>query len=105
MAIPPLTSSQAGVARQTDPLADLRDAANRTVMNKDFEADVPAPTQVDYKKGLSLTVSQKDQREHGVVSRTAFDVEGQLYIQDTVMKSNGDTQELWKRGKRALHAP
>jgi hypothetical protein len=57
---------------------------------------------LDHKKGVTMHVSQKDQREHGVVSRTAHAVEGTLYIQDTVMKPNGDTQDIWRRGKRPL---
>ncbi len=83
--------------------AELLDAANRAVMNKEFEIDAaPAPTGVNSARGVSLQVSQRDQRENGVLSRTAFNVEGQLYVQETVMQSNGDTKDVWKRGKRPL---
>ena len=87
------------------PTKNLLDAANRVVMNKDYELEVPAPEKFDAKKGVQLTLSMKDQREHGVVARMAYEVDGLLYIQDTVMASNGDTKEVWKRGKQPLVLP
>jgi len=80
----------------------LLEAANKAVMNKDLEADVAAPEGLDAKHGVSLPVPQSERTKNSVVSRTAYNVEGQLYIQDTVIQPNGDLRELWKRGKRPL---
>jgi hypothetical protein len=89
----------------TDVAAELRDAANKAVMNKDYEQAAEAPTRYDAKKGVELPISQRDQRENSLVSRMAFNIDGSLYILDVVLKSNGDTQEIWRRGKRALQLP
>jgi hypothetical protein len=80
----------------------LLEAANKAVMNHDVEDAASAPAGFDPKGGIALAVSQKDQREHSVLSRTAYDVDGQLYIQDTVMTSSGDMKDVWRRGKQPL---
>jgi hypothetical protein len=105
MAVSPAGKNAAAALgpRATDPAEELRNAAHRTIANKDFEADVPAPTGYDAKSGVSMNrPSMTDQRQHGVVSRMAFNVAGELFIQETVMAPNGDTKELWKRGKHTL---
>jgi hypothetical protein len=85
-------------------LAALLDAANKAVMNKDYETGVAAPTGFDPKSGTSMQLSHKDRSQHGIVDRMAFNVDGQLYLRETVMTANGDTEEVWKRAKTALSA-
>ena len=81
---------------------EILEAANKAVMNHDVEDAEAAPSGVDPKGGVSLKVSQKDARENCVLSRTAYEVDGQLFIQDTVMMPNGDMKDVWKRGKQPL---
>ena len=88
---------------QQDLMSQLMEAANKAVMNRDYDSDVPAPTELDQKQGVDLKVSQKDQREHGVLSRRAFNVAGQVYIQDTVMTPKGDMGTQWKLAKKRLY--
>ncbi len=90
------------MSQSKDPLQELLEAASRAVMNKDYEAEAAAPAAFDGQDGVSLKVSQRDQRELGVLSRTAYNIEGMLYIQEEVMQNNGDTKSVWKRGKRPL---
>ena len=82
--------------------SEILEAANKAVMNHDVEEAADAPTGFDPKGGVALHVSQRDAREHSVFSRTAYDIDGQLFIQDTVMTPSGEMKEIWKRGKQPL---
>jgi hypothetical protein len=92
-------------ATQTVPapsLEDVRNAANKAVMNKLLEPMDAAPPGVNASTGVPLQVSRKDQQESQVISRIAYAMEGMLYIQDVAMKTNGDTVEVWRRGTKPL---
>jgi hypothetical protein len=81
---------------------ELLEIANRVMQSKDFQTNVPAPPPFDPATGVDLKISQKDQRDNGILGRRAYDIGGQLYIQDTVILSNGNTQEQWRLGNKPI---
>lgn len=80
----------------------LKKAANQAVMNKHVKPADNAPD-VKGNPGVALQVSKKDQQEKSLVSRQAYHVGDQLFIQDTFMDSKGNMKEEWLAGTQTLH--